>query len=172
MDVLNQFIIPVSGIKDGVHTFEYQIRKSFFDAFENSIIKDGSFDVKVFFDKRPDLYLVKFEYSGSAQSECDRCLEVFDLPIMDNQGLMFKFAEDPLDEDVDIVYIKKETKEINISKYLYDYINLSVPMFKTHDDANLQCDESILEYLDNQFEETDEAPSNPIWDELKKLGDQ
>ncbi|MBG0858176.1 MAG: hypothetical protein IQL11_01650, partial [Bacteroidales bacterium] len=36
------FAIPVGGIKDGLHYYDFEINKEFFDQFEESEVKDGS----------------------------------------------------------------------------------------------------------------------------------
>ena len=69
MDVLKEFAISVTGMREGVYPFDFQIDKTFFDCFEQSIIKEGAFEVKLYFDKRPDMYVLNFEYEGHAQVE-------------------------------------------------------------------------------------------------------
>ncbi|MCR9286431.1 MAG: DUF177 domain-containing protein [Bacteroidetes bacterium] len=172
MDALVQFNIPVSGLKDGLHTYDFQIDSSFFECFEASPLKEGNVNVKVYFDKRPDLYVLTFDLKGIVKTTCDRCLDEFNLPIKGTHDLMVKFDETE-HEDADIIYILRGEKSLSIAKYVYEFINLSMPIMKTHDDADEDCNEDIVKYLNNynfdEKEEESESKENPMWEALKKF---
>ena len=169
MNVLDQFSIPVSGLRNGLHGYDFSIREDFFQAFEESPIKNGNVDVHLDFDKREDMYIMLFSFEGEVEVTCDRCLDLFDLPIEDRQSLMVKFDEEPW-EDAEVVFILKGTPSLNVARYIYEFINLAVPMTKTHDDAGDDCNPEMLKYLGQQEEETpDEPTSNPFKDALKDL---
>lgn len=167
MNVLDQFSIPVSGLGNGLHGYDFSIGKDFFQAFEESPIKEGSVNVHFDFDKREDMYVLLFSFGGKVQVTCDRCLDSFPLPIDDRQSLMVKFDEEPW-EDADVVFIQKGTPTLNVARYIYEFINLAVPMVKTHDDAGDNCNPDMLKYLEEKVEgEADEPTSNPFRDALK-----
>ena len=167
MNVLDQFSIPVSGLRNGLHGYEFNIENSFFEEFEGSPIKNGQVAVHLDFDKREDMYVLMFSFEGKVEVICDRCLDPFNLPIEDRQSLMVKFDEEPW-EDADVVFIVKGTQEMNVAKYIYEFINLAVPISKTHDDAGDQCNPDMLKYLDQtEEEESDEDTSNPFKDAFK-----
>lgn len=171
MDPLVQFEIPVSGLKDGLHPFDFQLNNEFFECFEASPLKEGNVNVKVYFDKRPDMYVITFDIKGAVKTTCDRCLDEFILPIQSSESLMFKFAAEER-EEADIVYILKGATSLNIANYIYDYVNLALPMMKTHDDAEEECNSEITDYLNNQNQEEETKPQsdkNPIWDALKNF---
>ncbi|MEZ4935860.1 MAG: DUF177 domain-containing protein [Saprospiraceae bacterium] len=167
MNVLDQFSIPVSGLSNGLHGYEFSIDKDFFDAFEESPIEEGSVQVHFDFDKREDMYVLLFSFEGEVQVTCDRCLDPFSLPIEDRQSLLVKFDDEPW-EDADVVFIQKGTQMLNVAKYIYEFINLAVPMTKTHDDAGEDCNPDMLKYLEQPEEEEAEEPNpNPFLDALK-----
>ncbi len=166
MDALAQFNIPVSGLGDGVHSFDFQIDNSFFKHFESSPVKEGQFDVKVLFDKRPDLYVLNFDLKGNITTTCDRCLDEFNLPVNSVQDLMVKFDETE-HEEADIVYIIRGSKHFNVAKYIYEFMLLAIPIIKTHDLAGENCNEDMTKYLENGAEESIEKTENPVWDALK-----
>lgn len=167
MNVLDQFSIPVSGLSNGLHGYEFSIEKEFFEAFEESPIKEGSVHVQFDFDKREDMYVLLFYFEGEVQVTCDRCLDPFALPIEDRQSLLVKFDDEPW-EDADVVFIQKGTQMLNVAKYIYEFINLAVPMTKTHDDAGDDCNPDMLKYLEQKDEEESDKPdSNPFLDALK-----
>jgi uncharacterized metal-binding protein YceD (DUF177 family) len=173
MDALVQYNLPVSGLHDGIHQFDYEVDTEFFKHFENALIEVADIKLRLYFDKRPSLYVLTFEFSGTVQTECDRCLEVFDLPIEGTEVLMIKFS-DEVSEEGDVVYIPRGTLELDVSKYVYDYICLGFPIHKTHDDAGLECDPEMMKYLEpnEEEEEPEEEESNEgnqLWQALKNL---
>ncbi len=169
MNVLDQFSIPVSGLSNGLHEYEFSVGKDFFEAFAESPIKEGAINVLFNFDKREDMYVLLFDFEGEVEVICDRCLDPFALPIEDRQSLLVKFDDEPW-EDADVVFIQKGTQVLNVAKYIYEFINLAVPMTKTHDDAGDDCNPDMLKYLEQQEEEeADEPTPNPFLDAFKDL---
>lgn len=155
-----------------MHQFDFQVDRSFFKHFENSQIENGNFDVRLYFDKRHDMYVMTFSFEGTLQTACDRCLVDISLPIKGDNQLMVKFADTP-SEEAEIIYIERGQSELNVAKYVYEYITLAVPILKVYDcenEENPVCNEEMLGYLNpNQENQEEEKPSNPIWDALKDL---
>ncbi len=170
MDALQQFSIPIRGLKLGVHQFDFQVDRFFFEQFEASLIKEGDFQVQMDLDKRSDMLVLVFDINGTVKTDCDRCLEKINLPIDATHQLLVKFAEEA-SEDADIVYINLTESSLNVAKYIYDFINLSLPLIKTYaceEDDNAPCNEEMLKYLNPKSTETPND-TNPIWDALKDL---
>lgn len=169
MNALDHFTIPVSGLRDGLHEYDFDISREFFQCFEGSPIQDGKVSVHFIFDKRPSLYEMTFEIEGTVKTACDRCLEMFDLPIGDEQNLLVKFDE-KIWEDADVIYILPGTQSLNVARYIYEFINLAVPMTKTHEDAGESCNPEMLKYIQPENEEHEnEEDTGSIWDALKGL---
>lgn len=167
METLKEYIIPIEGLRNGVQQFDFQLDRSFFEHFQHAPIQDGNFDLKLQIDKRPDMLVLAFEYTGSLMTECDRCLESIKLPVSDKQQLLVKYGEEAK-EDAEIIYITKETKLLNVAKYAYECACLAIPIIKNCDDMeNPPCNDKMLDYLDG----TDESPKadNSIWEALKKF---
>ena len=173
MDALIQYTIPVRGLGLGVHQFEFQIDHNFFQHFEQSPVQDGNIELKFTFDKRSDMFVLQFDFEGTVKTDCDRCLEAIDLPIKDNQQLLVKLSTEEQKEDADIVYVSPEISQLNVAKYAYEFICLSLPLIKVYDcenDENRACNPEMLNYLNNENkEDTPENEQNPIWEELKKF---
>ena len=167
MEALDHFTIPVSGLSNGLHEYDFSIGKEFFQHFEGSLVEDANMVVHFSFDKRTDLYEMTFEINGIVKATCDRCLEEFDLPVEDEQSLLVKFDEKEW-EDAEVIYILHGTQQLNIARYIYEFINLAVPMTKTHDDAGESCNPEMLKFIEpEEDEKKDDAGS--IWDSLKGL---
>lgn len=175
MKKLKEYTIQISGLKEGVHHFDFRIDDSFFELFEFSPIKKGNLKVDFYFDKQPGMYVLIFETEGKVAVECDRCLEEFMLPIKSSDSLIGKFKADDTDE-ADIIFIPKTAVEINIAEYIYEFIVLSVPLMKMHEDAGEECPNDVYQYLDDSEAESDETEkgqekNNPFADALKNFKD-
>ena len=136
MDTLVQYTIPVKGLRNGVHQFEFQIDHNFFQHFEQSPVKDGNIELKFSLDKRPDMYVLQFDFGGTVKTDCDRCLAQIDLPIQDCQQLLVKLSTEEAGEDAEVVYLNPEVSQINVAKYIYEFICLSLPLIKVYDCEN------------------------------------
>jgi len=174
MNALRQFTIPIKGLKTGIHTYDFSIADDFFSNFEESPIKEGKFEVKFYFDKREDMLVLTFDFKGSFKTECDRCLANINLPVDNNDDLIIKFAEEA-DDSKDVIYISKDTSELNIAKYMYEAIILSMPVTNIYENCEEDevCDIEMLNRLDQSEEEdestedTPDSDSNSPWDILK-----
>lgn len=171
MEPLKHFSIPIQGLKEGTHLFEFPIDSAFFKHFEDSPIEEGTIQVKLSFDKRSDMLILDFDLEGTVRTECDRCLATINLPIQDQQQLIIKYALEEK-EEAEVVYLLREASELNVAKYIYEYICLSMPMIKVYDCENEDpsvCNEEVFDYLDQENDSDDS--NNSIWDKLKEIKD-
>lgn len=175
MDALIQYAIPVKGLRPGDHQYEFDIDQAFFAAFEGSPVTEGQVHIELDFDKRPDLIVLTFDISGTVKTECDRCLAAIHLPIEDQQQLIVKFSEEEVPEEADVVFIHPESAQLNVARYIYEFICLAIPMIRVYDcesESPRPCNEEMLRYLkntENPDVEQDDKPDNPVWDVLKNL---
>ena len=174
MKILDHFSIPIEGMQNGQHEKTFSIAKPFFDNFEQSLIKEGAFEVNLELDKRSDLIELIFDIAGNYKTVCDRCTATVDFPLQTQTTLLVKYA-DELSEESNVMYITRDTHHINVSKYLYDSICLAVPLMKVFDCESLvnrPCDLVVLDELERFTEdpiEDKQDKANPIWDKLKNI---
>ncbi len=172
MDALKQFSLPIRGLGNSMHQFEFQVNSDFFAHYEQSIIKEGDFTVVLNLDKRTDVMEFNFSISGDFQTECDRCLSEIRLPLQGKHKILGKYSESE-DENAEVIYIHPQAHELNVAPYVYEFISLSIPLIKSYDcqaDKNPPCDFTMLDYLENGDEE-DAPVNNPFIDALKDLKD-
>lgn len=173
MDALIQYSIPVRGLRNGTHQFDFQVDRAFFSQFENSPVANGKLNVTFTLDKRPDMFILTFDFAGTVQTDCDRCLAPIDLPVEDTQSLIVKFSEQEEPEDADVVFVHPDIQHLNVARYVYEFIILSMPIIKVYDceaEANRPCNQEMLRYIQNGNDDSEpEADQNPLWEELKKL---
>ncbi len=175
MDGLVEYSIPVQGLENGVHRFQFAVGEAFFRYFTASPVEAGAISVTLDFDKRPGMYVLEFEFEGTVKAECDRCLVEIDLPVSGRERLLVKFSYESQPEEADVIYISPEAQRLNVAKYIYEFIVLAMPITKVYDcenDEDRACNEEMLDYLDGGASQTGEAAPdeiNPLWEELKKL---
>lgn len=171
MKVQREYIIPFIGLKEGLHHYNYEIKKEFFSHFEDSQVQECSLFADVAFDKKERLFILNFDISGTIESECDRCGQIFQLPVHGNHTLYVKIGdlreEDENNEDV--IWLNESESNLDVSEMLYEFIHLSIPIRKIHPDradGTEGCDPEILKRL------TENKPlheQDPRWDVLNKL---
>ena len=64
MKRLVEFTLPIQGLKNGVHEYDFQIDRTFFAEFEGSPISVGEVDVHMVLDRNSDMLVFEFELSG------------------------------------------------------------------------------------------------------------
>ena len=171
MDALQPYVLPLKGLGDGNHKFEFVVADDFFAAFPESPIQKADVQLAVELDKRPSLLVFNFHFTGWVEEQCDRCLAPIQLPVSGANQLLVKYGEpDEEAEDEDVVYIPMETSSWSLAQFAYEYILLGIPMIKTFDceaEENPPCDEEMLDYLQQEDEVEEENTNNPFRDALK-----
>lgn len=164
MKVLDHFSIPYQGLKNGMHTFHFQVDDAFFECFEAALVKRGNFEVTLDLDKRPDMAIAEFTLTGAAEVTCDRCLGEFMLPMDTFFTLHIKHGAGDEAED-EVMFIDVETSKVNFAQPIYEWICVSLPMFKSHEDE-ADCDQEVISRLkDGADNDSDVGP----WSSLKDL---
>jgi uncharacterized metal-binding protein YceD (DUF177 family) len=165
------FKIPISGLKDGHHFYDFEIGKIFFEEFEESEIKEGNLSVRVELDKRSSHFDLIIKITGEVRICCDKCLEMFFHPVECENRLLIKFGDKWDDSDPDIIIVPADENDLDIKQYLYEFIHLALPIKRIHPtDATgtSSCDPEMLKKL-NQYIVNENKVNDPRWDELKKL---
>jgi len=163
------YIIPLTGLKEGRHTYNFEIGKSFFAQFEGSEITEGDLMATVELDKRASHFDLRIKISGHVDIPCDRCLELYSQTVGSENRLLIKTGSKWEEDDPDMLTIPVDEHELDIKQYLYEFICLSLPLQKVHPaDANGKstCNPEMLEKLKAHEAK---GESDPRWDELKKL---
>jgi uncharacterized metal-binding protein YceD (DUF177 family) len=174
MQTRKEYIIQFVGLSVGTHLFEFDINDKFFESLDYSEIKQGNIQVKLSLLKQSNMMVLQFEISGTVKTSCDRCTVQFDLPVNANYKLIVKIGgSDTGNEDDDIVTIAANEHELDLSQHLYEYITLSLPIKRVHPDnlkGETTCDKKMLKELNNYLTENEEkSPSDPRWEELRKI---
>jgi uncharacterized metal-binding protein YceD (DUF177 family) len=174
-----EFAIAFVGLKPGVHEYNYVIDDKFFVDFQEQDFKNCHANVKLILDKKSSFMLLKFEIGGSIEVICDRCNSKLPLELWDEFTITVKMVEDPelmngQEEDPDMYYIAQGDSHIDVAAWIYEFINLSIPMQKTCKYDEMEgpyCNKSALEMLKRMAAEEEIKKENPIWKGLEKFKD-
>ncbi|MEL7587641.1 MAG: DUF177 domain-containing protein [Prolixibacteraceae bacterium] len=173
MAKLSKYNIAFKGLGQGIHEFDYQIDKKFFEYFDGGIANDGDVAVRVKLEKESSLMIIWFSVNGTVKIQCDRCLELYDQPVKSENKLFVKYGEETFDEGDDVIWISPADHQLNVAKLIYDFIILSIPIRQVHPDdrnGNSTCDPEMLERLNSlMVPDRTEGPADSRWDDLKKL---
>jgi uncharacterized metal-binding protein YceD (DUF177 family) len=170
MSTSKEYIIQFASLTIGEHRFELDINKRFFDNFDYSEIKEGDIRVNINLLKTSSMMVLDFEIGGTVKAICDRCASEFDLPITGHYKLTVKTGDADVDEqDDDIIAVSASESRLDLSKHLYEYITLALPIKREHETI-ADCDKEVLTKLNNFLVDDDSAKSaDPRWNDLSKI---
>ncbi len=174
MGEMKEFVIHFGGLSEGEHEFEFHIGSSFFREFENSPVHDADVDVLLIVDKKDSMMLLDFTMSGEITVSCDRCLEDLALEFESFNELIVKSGDVKTEEEVadDVLILPAKEKELDVSRFIYEFITLMIPMRNVHEDenGNPSCDPEVLKSLEEHGLHPDgKQGSDPRWDILKNI---
>lgn len=179
MNNRRDFEIAFVGLKPGTHEFYYDIEDKFFAEYQDQDFRNCIAKVKLTLIKNSNaLMQLKFEIGGDVEVNCDRCGNDLKLELWDEFNIVVKLVEEPdvmndQEEDPDIYYISKNASHLYLADWIYEFINLSIPMQRicgVDEKGKSRCDTVALEALEKLKTEAEEE-KNPIWKGLEKFKD-
>ena len=174
MKQLKEFDIPFVGLKLGKHRFDYQIDKTFFEAFNYDEFAEATLKVSLVMEKKSNMLELSFKVDGAVNVPCDLTDEPFDQPVEGNLHLVVKFGEEYNDENEELLIIPHGEHQINVAQYIYEMIVLSVPAKRVHPgvaDGTLSSEllQKLEEFQPKEENKNNDGDTDPRWDTLKKL---
>ena len=154
------FIIPLNGLTAGKNEFFLHAGKEFFDSFDNEEIFDADLQIRILVEKSGRYIGVDCDIEGVVTVECDRCLEMLDMPVDVQVRLSIKFGEEEASEigqetEREVIFVKEDEAELDMSQIIYDYACLALPMQRIHEDG--ECDPEAMKYYGLQADPDDSA---------------
>jgi uncharacterized metal-binding protein YceD (DUF177 family) len=179
MGYRREYEIAFVGLKPGIHEYNYEITDKFFERFQQQDFSNCHANVKLTLDKKNGFMLLKFEIGGSLLANCDRCNNELTLELWDEFNIMVKIVEEPelmndQEDDPDVYYISRGESHFDVADWIYEFINLSIPMQKVcglNDKNGPACNQEALDALKKMEPEETEKKDNPIWKGLEKFKD-
>jgi len=173
-----EFEIAFVGLKPGIHEYSYIIGDKFFEAFQQQDFRNCKANVKLTMDKKSSFMILKFEIGGTLEVTCDRCNNNLPLDLWDEFVITLKMVEEPelmngQEDDPDVYYISRNESHVDVANWIYEFINLTIPMQKACDFEKMDgphCNKVALDLL-KKLESEEMPKENPIWKGLEKFKD-
>ena len=183
MSTQSPFILPLSGLSQGIYVYDLIVDDEFFATFPDSPVKHANVKLQLTVDRQTREMVLDFDFAGTTNTNCDRCLADIDLPIADKRQLIVKFSAEAtsLEEEGELIYLHPDTSLFNVAPYAYEMVLLALPMIRTYDcrtgEGPYPCDEEMLDRIDASVDVApapDEEGSNDRdqpgpWDVLKDI---
>ncbi|MCQ2958923.1 MAG: DUF177 domain-containing protein [Bacteroidales bacterium] len=163
------YTIPLQTLKEGKYDEILRITKEFIEKQQMDGVYDADLNVNVHFVKQKDLHTLSLKMKGTISVACDRCLDIFQLPIQMDQDMVVKVGEkdDELADAENVIVIAPDETEIGLSPIIYEMIMLSIPLKKVHKNEK-DCNSNVVSYL-KQKKKKNEEKTDPRWDSLKDM---
>lgn len=195
MGKFTAYKLPLKSLSEGTHEFDYKLDKQFFVNMEYADVRDADLDVHLVVKHHNDLYSLDFHISGTVTLLCDRCLDDLVMPIDTNYSIDVEYGDDYNDESDSLLIIPQSDNYLNVAYMLFDTVVLCIPMKHVHPlgkcnramsallkkhraqgggmsaDSDEELVDEMLDEVDDDVRDSDEEPTDPRWNELKKLND-
>jgi uncharacterized metal-binding protein YceD (DUF177 family) len=174
MTSTREFVINFGNLGEGEHEFEYRLDDTFFLKFEQTPIYSGDVEVLIVLEKKENMLLLDFTMEGELVLPCDRCLEDLELEMESYNELIIKFGDVKEEQEIadDVLILPEKQNELDVSRFIYEYITLLIPMRNVHEDenGNPNCDPEVLKELGKHgMNPGGDQANDPRWDILKNI---
>ena len=145
----DNFIIPLNGLTAGKNEFFLHAGKEFFERFENEEILDADLQIRILVEKSGRYIGVDCDMEGVVTVECDRCLDPLEISVDPLVRLSVKFGDEESSElaqesEREVIFVKEDEAELDMSQIIYDYACLSLPMQRMHEEG--ACNPEAMKY--------------------------
>lgn len=163
---MKDFDIQFVGLKQGTHFFEFKVDNSFFEEFECFDFIESNFEIELEFTKQSTIMLLNFSIAGQITVPCDRCLDPVDIEVEGEDRLIVKFGHGLYEETEEILVIPESENELNVAKYIYEFIEINIPRKWVHQDGF--CNPEVIKELE-KVKSKKEKDIDPRWSGLNDL---
>jgi uncharacterized metal-binding protein YceD (DUF177 family) len=180
MNHRREYEIAFVGLKPGIHLFDYQVNEKFFAHYGQQDFSNCIAEIKLQLEKNNSFMLLKFDVGGKADVACDRCGNNLNLQLWDEFKMTIKLVDEPntmneQEEDPDVFYIGKNDSHIYIGDWIYEFVNLSIPMQRMCSEEEMggpQCNQEVLDKLRKMEEEArKDTTTGTVWKGLEQFKD-
>ncbi|MGI6243734.1 MAG: YceD family protein [Prevotella sp.] len=171
MSYLEQFKIDLISLNGGDDTFEFDLDDTYFEAIEAPMVRKGRLHTTLNIRYADGCYAMDFHTKGSVVLPCDLCLDDMEQEISTDNHLTVQFGEGNSEDD-DLVILNEDEGILDVSWYIYEFIELSIPLRHVH--APGKCNPAMMKILEEHSaarsgDGDDEKPMDSRWEALSKL---
>ncbi|HKK39599.1 MAG TPA: DUF177 domain-containing protein [Cryomorphaceae bacterium] len=164
---MKEYVIPVYGLKPGIHNYEFELNRSFFESFDSELLENPNIRVKLLLEKTSNMIILNFSADGTAEVPCDRCGDTMELSLECTDQVIVKYGDEkPVDID-DIIVLLPNEHELDVSGRIHEMLVLNMPLKTVHESLE-DCDQDALSRLSGNGGNEDND-IDPRWEALRKL---
>lgn len=164
MEALPEHTIAISGLKDGAHSYAYELGAGFFRACGREDFLGGQAHVDVRMERTNHLLVARLHVDGHVDMLCDHCNAPMEQPVKGDQRQVFKLTGGEQTDDDELVGLDPDTHEINLTHYIFECISLHLPIRHVHPEG--ACDPAVADALEKI--QVNHEP-DPRWAALQDL---
>lgn len=171
MSNLEQFKIDLKKLNGGDGTFEFDLDDAYFEAIDAPVVRRGRLHTSLSIHYIKGCYELDFRTTGSVVLPCDLCLDDMNQELATGDHLIVKFGECNSEDD-DLVILGEDEGILDVSWYIYESIELSIPLKHVH--APGKCNPAMMKILKEHSaarsgDGDDETSVDSRWEALSKL---
>lgn len=168
MSELATYKIPFVGLKNGIHSYEFEADNTFFSKFDESLMLKAKVNFLVELEKQTTLMNLEIDVVGLIETSCDRCGGDLQSEIDGDFRVIVKFGEETSDLTDDIIVLGPSEHFIELDQLFFEFTHLCLPQRLVHEEES-ECNQDALKAL-RKFELKDnEENIDPRWAQLKNL---
>ncbi|GAB4037856.1 YceD family protein [Spirosoma gilvum] len=180
MNALRAYDIHIVGLDNKRHEYDFTSDDAFFAALDQDLIEKGNVHTHLLLDKSETMIRLDFQIKGTVEQVCDRCLDEYDEPVDTQHTMLLKFGDHNEELTDEIELIERATATINVARYIFEFISLSLPMKRLHprfrneeDSDDDEQNGKVIYRTDAETKDVEEQQPeiDPRWAALRKLND-
>lgn len=163
---INQYNLNLKSLSEK-DIFSYGFSNELFIYFDKeNDLKNPNGECNIQIDKRDGLIEMYFNIIGDVILNCDRSLKEFTFEINKKKKIIIKFEKIEEEINDEIVFVKQNTDIINISKFIYEFFLLSIPLKRIHPSL---VNENNIDNFVFSTKKKNKNSIDPRFEKLKKL---
>ena len=177
MTPLRAYDIHIVGLDNKRYEYDFASDDTFFASLDQELIKKGTVQTHLILDKSETMIRLDFHIVGFVEQTCDRSLDEYEEPVDTQQTMLLKFGDHNEELSDEIELIERNTTTVNVARYIFEFISLSVPMkrlhprFRDEEEGDEEENGKIIYRSDPEENEDDQSGVDPRWAALRKLSD-
>ncbi len=169
---MDDFTVKLGGLNTGNNTFSFEIKDSFFEAYNFSDLKYGNIDAFAKIKKTGENMSLNLVINGKInQLACDICTDKLSVNISGETDIIVKKSNEELVSTDEILYIKHNENKLNLKHLIFELIVLNFPKKIQHasdKNGNSTCNKEMIDLL-AKYSQVQKRASDTRWDALKKI---
>lgn len=144
MSNLEEFKIDLKSLGKRDAVFAFNLDDSYFEAIQAPVVRNGRLRTTLNIHFADGFYNMIFHTEGTVVLPCDLCLDDMSQEIATDDRLSARLGEGQ-SESADLVIVSENDGILDVSWYIYEFIELSIPIRHVH--APGKCNPAMMKIL-------------------------